>query len=264
MTLGIEREGLAEPLRELVASGTPTLGTCAGLIMLGRDHLGLLDVGVKRNAFGRQLASFETDLDIPALGGDGPLRAVFIRAPWLDDVPDGVEVLAEVDGHPVAIRQEPRTRGRFPPRADRRHEGPRLARRTDPRPSRAKGTRMRDQRADALAQILVQYSTRVQKGDVCVIQATSTIAEPLIDAVYARGAARRRPPAPPARRPRPRCRRSSSSPPTSSSTSSRPLARWAAEESDVRIVLMADENTRALSTVRRRRSRRAPRRRASR
>jgi pyridoxal 5'-phosphate synthase pdxT subunit len=105
MTLGIEREGLAEPLRNLVQSGTPTLGTCAGLIMLGREKLGLLDVGVKRNAFGRQLASFETDLDIPGLPGDGPLRAVFIRAPWLDDVPGDVEVLAEVDGHPVAIRQ---------------------------------------------------------------------------------------------------------------------------------------------------------------
>ena len=64
MTLGIEREGLAEPLRELVGSGMPTLGTCAGLIMLDRDHLGLLDVTTKRNAFGRQLASFEADLEI--------------------------------------------------------------------------------------------------------------------------------------------------------------------------------------------------------
>jgi 5'-phosphate synthase pdxT subunit len=104
MSLGIEREGLADPLRDLVASGTPTLGTCAGLIMLDRDHLGLLDVGARRNAFGRQLASFETDLDIPELG-DAPVRAVFIRAPWLDDAADGVDVLAEVDGHPVAVRQ---------------------------------------------------------------------------------------------------------------------------------------------------------------
>ena len=104
MTLGLEREGLVEPLRELVRSGTPTLGTCAGMIMLDRDHLGLLDVSARRNAFGRQVASFETDLDLEGFG-DGPLRAVFIRAPWVDDAGDGVEVLAEVDGHPVAVRQ---------------------------------------------------------------------------------------------------------------------------------------------------------------
>src|SRR3712207_9556669 len=64
MTLGIEREGLAEPLRDLVRAGTPGFGTCAGLIMLDRDHLGLLDVKAERNAFGRQLHSFETELDI--------------------------------------------------------------------------------------------------------------------------------------------------------------------------------------------------------
>ena len=102
MTLGIEREGLAEPLRELVRSGRPTLGTCAGLIMLDRDHLGLLDVTARRNAFGRQLHSFEAELDLKELGS---LRAVFIRAPWVEDHGDGVEVLAEVDGHPVAVRQ---------------------------------------------------------------------------------------------------------------------------------------------------------------
>jgi 5'-phosphate synthase pdxT subunit len=106
MTLGIEREGLAEPLRDLIRAGTPTLGTCAGMIMLDRDHLGLIDVHVERNAFGRQLASFETDLSIPELG-DEPVRAVFIRAPRLDADPAGdVEVLAQVDGHPVAIRQD--------------------------------------------------------------------------------------------------------------------------------------------------------------
>jgi 5'-phosphate synthase pdxT subunit len=102
MTLGIEREGLAEPLRELVRSGRPVLGTCAGLIMLDRDHLGLLDVTARRNAFGRQLHSFEAELELTGLG---PLRAVFIRAPWVDDHGDQVEVLAEVDGHPVAVRQ---------------------------------------------------------------------------------------------------------------------------------------------------------------
>jgi 5'-phosphate synthase pdxT subunit len=102
MTLGIEREQLAEPLRDLVKQGKPVLGTCAGLIVLDREHLGLLDVSARRNAFGRQLHSFEADLD---LDGDGPLRAVFIRAPWVDDHGDGVEVLAEVEGHPVAVRQ---------------------------------------------------------------------------------------------------------------------------------------------------------------
>jgi pyridoxal 5'-phosphate synthase pdxT subunit len=101
ITLGVEREGLAEPLREFVRSGRPVLGTCAGLIMLDRDHLDMLDVSVKRNAFGRQLASFEAKLD----WDDGPLDAVFIRAPWVEDVGAGVEVLAEVDGHPVAVRQ---------------------------------------------------------------------------------------------------------------------------------------------------------------
>jgi pyridoxal 5'-phosphate synthase pdxT subunit len=101
MTLGIEREQLAEPLRDFVRSGRPTLGTCAGLIMLDRAHLGLLDVRVQRNAFGRQTSSFEADLDF-----DGePLHAVFIRAPWVEEVGAGVEVLAEVDGHPVAVRE---------------------------------------------------------------------------------------------------------------------------------------------------------------
>jgi 5'-phosphate synthase pdxT subunit len=99
--LGVERESLAGPLADFVQSGRPVLGTCAGMIMLDRDHLGLLDVSVRRNAFGRQLASFEADLDF-----DGePLHAVFIRAPWVEHAGDDVEVLAEVDGHPVAVRQ---------------------------------------------------------------------------------------------------------------------------------------------------------------
>ena len=105
MTLGIERERLAEPLRELVADGAPVLGTCAGMIMLDRTHLGLLDAEARRNAFGRQVASFETDLRLPGLG-DEPFRAVFIRAPWIDEHGDEVEVLAEVEGHPVAVRQD--------------------------------------------------------------------------------------------------------------------------------------------------------------
>lgn len=104
MTRGIEREGLAEPVRALAREGTPFLATCAGLILLDRDHLGLLDVTTRRNAFGRQLRSFEADLDLAGLDGE-PLRAVFIRAPWVEEVGPEVDVLAQVDGHPVAVRQ---------------------------------------------------------------------------------------------------------------------------------------------------------------
>jgi pyridoxal 5'-phosphate synthase pdxT subunit len=102
MALGIEREGLAAPLRDLVESGAPVLGTCAGLIMLDRDHLGLLDVSARRNAFGRQLQSFESELE---LDGMGEVHAVFIRAPWVERVGGGVEVLARAADHPVAVRQ---------------------------------------------------------------------------------------------------------------------------------------------------------------
>jgi 5'-phosphate synthase pdxT subunit len=104
MTLGIEREGLAEPLRELAAGGTPVFGTCAGMIMLDREHLGIADYRCARNAFGRQIRSFEADLRIPGVNGP-PVRAVFIRAPWLAEHGEDVEVLASVDGHPVAARQ---------------------------------------------------------------------------------------------------------------------------------------------------------------
>jgi 5'-phosphate synthase pdxT subunit len=103
MTLGIEREALAEPLRSF---GKPIFGTCAGLIMLDREHLGLMDIEARRNAFGRQVRSFEADLEIAGVEGP-PLRAVFIRAPWIAAHGDGVEILAEVDGHPVAARQGP-------------------------------------------------------------------------------------------------------------------------------------------------------------
>jgi 5'-phosphate synthase pdxT subunit len=103
MTLGVAREGLAEPLRRF-ASQHPVLGTCAGLIMLDREHLGVLDILATRNAFGRQLQSFEVDLAVAGLEG-GPVHAVFIRAPWVAEHGPGVEVLAAVDGHPVAVRQ---------------------------------------------------------------------------------------------------------------------------------------------------------------
>jgi 5'-phosphate synthase pdxT subunit len=105
ISLGVEREGLAEPLRRFASSGRPVLGSCAGLIMLDRDHLGLMDLAARRNAFGRQIASFEADLDVAGLPG-GPLRAIFIRAPWIAEHGAGVEIIASVDGHPVAARQD--------------------------------------------------------------------------------------------------------------------------------------------------------------
>ena len=102
MSIGIERENMAAPLVDFAQTGRPVLGTCAGLIMLDRDHLGVLDVSTKRNAFGRQVKSFETELEFEG----SPLRAVFIRAPWVEEAGQAVEVLAEVDGHPVAVRQD--------------------------------------------------------------------------------------------------------------------------------------------------------------
>ena len=92
--------GLDEAVREF---GGPIFGTCAGMIVLDREHLGLGDYRTRRNAFGRQVKSFEADLDIG--DGDEPLRAVFIRAPWLEDAGADVDVLAEVDGHPVLARE---------------------------------------------------------------------------------------------------------------------------------------------------------------
>ncbi|HWI44217.1 MAG TPA: pyridoxal 5'-phosphate synthase glutaminase subunit PdxT [Nocardioides sp.] len=103
---------LLEPLRERVRAGMPTFGTCAGMILLadrivdgaaGQETLGGLDVTVRRNAFGRQVDSFEADL--PFDGLDAPVHAVFIRAPWVEQTGPEVEVLAEAAGHPVAVRQ---------------------------------------------------------------------------------------------------------------------------------------------------------------
>lgn len=100
----IERDGLEPAIAAHHERGAAILGTCAGMIVLDREHLGILDVVCRRNAFGRQLASFETDLHVEGTGPE-PMRAVFIRAPWVEERGDGVEVLAEVDGHPVAVRQ---------------------------------------------------------------------------------------------------------------------------------------------------------------
>lgn len=106
ITMAIERDGLAEPIVALASGGRPILGTCAGMIVCDRDHLGLLDATARRNAFGRQLQSFEADLQIEGIGPE-PLRTVFIRAPWLEDCGPDVEVLAEWEGHPVAVREGP-------------------------------------------------------------------------------------------------------------------------------------------------------------
>jgi 5'-phosphate synthase pdxT subunit len=85
------------------AFARPIFGTCAGMIVLDRDHLGIADIAVRRNAFGRQVASFETDLDVAH--EDEPVRAIFIRAPWIEDAGPDVEVLAALDGHPVLARE---------------------------------------------------------------------------------------------------------------------------------------------------------------
>ena len=95
--------GLDEAVREFTG---PVLGTCAGMIVLDRRHLGAVDIEVDRNAYGRQVASFEADLALA--GDDEPLRGVFIRAPRVREVGSEVEVLAEHDGEPVLLRQ-----GRF-------------------------------------------------------------------------------------------------------------------------------------------------------
>jgi len=103
---------LLEPLRKRVEQGMPAFGTCAGMILLadrivdgieGQETIGGLDITVRRNAFGRQVDSFEDELDVAGL--TEPVHAVFIRAPWVEAVGDGVEVLANSQDHPVAVRQ---------------------------------------------------------------------------------------------------------------------------------------------------------------
>ena len=103
ISMGMEREGLDKAIPSFHESGGPILGSCAGMIVCDREHLGLADYVCRRNAFGRQLQSFEQDLRVEGLGEE-PLRAVFIRAPWVEEHGPGVEVLAEFDGHPVAVR----------------------------------------------------------------------------------------------------------------------------------------------------------------
>jgi pyridoxal 5'-phosphate synthase pdxT subunit len=102
ITRAIDRDGLEPAIREHVERA-PILGTCAGMIVCDDEHLGLLDATARRNAFGRQLQSFEAELDFEGIG-DEPIRAVFIRAPWIERHGGDVEVLASWEGHPVAIR----------------------------------------------------------------------------------------------------------------------------------------------------------------
>lgn len=102
--MGIEAGGLEPAIRAHHEAGGPVLGTCAGLIVCDDSHLGLIDATAQRNAFGRQLQSFEVDIEVEGIG-DEPLRAVFIRAPWVQRYGPGVEVLASHGGHPVAIRE---------------------------------------------------------------------------------------------------------------------------------------------------------------
>jgi 5'-phosphate synthase pdxT subunit len=102
---------LIEPIRQLARQDFPILGTCAGLVLLAKkvpnlkmESIGAMDIEVKRNAFGRQVNSFETDLQIPALG-NGNFHGVFIRAPIIEKVENGVEILCKLNGNPVAVRQ---------------------------------------------------------------------------------------------------------------------------------------------------------------
>jgi 5'-phosphate synthase pdxT subunit len=105
------RYGLLEPLRRRAAAGLPVFGTCAGMIFMARevegppqDLLAVMDVRVRRNAFGPQVASFEAEVDVKGLDG-GPVSGAFIRAPWISEAGPGVDVLAEIDGRAIAARQ---------------------------------------------------------------------------------------------------------------------------------------------------------------
>ena len=103
MTRLIDSAGIEPALRAHHEAGRPILGTCAGMIVCDAEHLGFIDASTRRNAFGRQLQSFEADLEVTG-AGEEPLRAVFIRAPWVERTGEDVEVLATWEGHPVAIR----------------------------------------------------------------------------------------------------------------------------------------------------------------
>jgi 5'-phosphate synthase pdxT subunit len=102
---GIAAAGLEPGIRAHHADGRPVFGTCAGMILCDAEHLGLIDALAERNAFGRQLQSFEAEVEVEGIG-DEPVRAVFIRAPWIRRHGPEVEAIASYEGHPVAIRGE--------------------------------------------------------------------------------------------------------------------------------------------------------------
>lgn len=106
ITKALARDGLDSAIPAYVEGGGAVFGTCAGMIVLDREHLGLMDVRARRNAFGRQRQSFECDLEVDGAGPE-PVRAVFIRAPWIEEHGARVEVLAMLDGHPVVVREGP-------------------------------------------------------------------------------------------------------------------------------------------------------------
>lgn len=102
MTRIMKDEGLTVPIREAIMGGLPVFGTCAGMIMLDRKHLNVMDIEVKRNAYGRQLGSFYTEYDFKGLGR---VPMTFIRAPYIEEAGDEVEILSVLDGHVIAARQ---------------------------------------------------------------------------------------------------------------------------------------------------------------
>ena len=104
ITKGMARDGLDDAVRACAEAGRPILGCCAGMIVCDREHLGVGDYLCRRNAFGRQRQSFEQELRVEGLGEE-PIRGVFIRAPWVEDVGPDTQVLADVDGYPVAVRE---------------------------------------------------------------------------------------------------------------------------------------------------------------
>jgi 5'-phosphate synthase pdxT subunit len=122
--------GLLEQLRRRVSNGMPTYGSCAGMIMLadrledgtkGQETIGGMDITVRRNAFGRQVDSFESELDIPAIGEGGALHAVFIRAPWVEKVGLGVEILARVTPQLAAASTAPHASANYSPASTAPH-----------------------------------------------------------------------------------------------------------------------------------------------
>ena len=189
MTRLIASAGLEPGLRAHHEAGRPILGTCAGLIVCDAEHLGFIDVTARRNAFGRQLQSFEADLEVTG-AGDEPLRAVFIRAPWVERTGEGVEVLAAWEGHPVAVRGDGVLASSFHPELtdDPRFHAIFMAMVTKAQDrdttTEGGGERMSgDPRTQNLAKILVGYSTKVKEGEVVSIDGENAAA-PLLLAVY--------------------------------------------------------------------------------